>query len=149
MKKISIFLVIFLLINACANNVPQTNSQTMIEFTEVRRLNNNIELQQTIIVNNVKEITDLYTLLQDPNIRSSAPIPIFDGTQETMIVLKPKLEDFQYADIEVLSAELKKSKLIITYKEFENWEFTENQWSDPIVIIQVNAKPQEVELIKK
>lgn len=151
MKYINAFLVVFFFINACASTVNKTsndNPKAMIEFSEIRRLNNNIELQETTIVNNVKEITDIYNLLNEPNIRSSAPIPIFDAEKETMIVLKPKLKDHKYADIEILSVEYKNPKLTVTYKEVENWEFTENQWSDPIVIIQVNTKPKEIELIK-
>lgn len=151
MKYINSFLVVFFLINACASNVNKTsndNPKAMIEFSEIRRLNNNIELQETTIVNNVKEITDIYNLLNEPNIRSSAPIPIFDAEKETIIVLKPKIKDHKYADIEILSVEYKNPKLTVTYKEVENWEFTENQWSDPIVIIQVNTKPKEIELIK-
>lgn len=141
----------FLALNlSCSNskNITTEQSQTSIEFTEERRLNHPLNLNETTIINSSQELIELYGKLEDKSIPRSAPIPSFDGNIESIIVIKPTLKKLKYGDIEIESVEQIKSKLRINYREVENWEFTENKWNNPIVIIRVTEKPSEIQLNK-
>lgn len=151
MKKLSVFLVGFLFIISCANSAKEAstnNAHSMVEFTEERKLNHSADLPEVVIVNSLEELTSIYRELKDPDIPKSAPIPSFDPKNETILVLKPQLKDFQYADVEIVNIREEKNNITIDYKEVENWEYTENKWSDPILIIKVQGKPKTVTLKK-
>lgn len=151
MKKNFIFLVVlFLMINCAPNQMKSQkgNTENQIEFTEERRLNHSIPLTETYIINTNEDLVKLYSMLEDPNIPRSAPIPSVDFTKESIIVVKPKLKDFQYADIEIESIKSETSQYIVQYKEIENFEFSENKWSNPIVILRVKEQPNKVVLEK-
>lgn len=151
MKKQFIFLVVFFLMINCAPNQMKSqngNTENLIEFTEERRLNHSIPLTETYIINTNEDLVKLYSMLENPNIPRSAPIPSVDFTSESIIVVKPKLKDFQYADIEIESIKSEASQYIVQYKEVENFEFSENKWSNPIVILRVKEQPNKVVLEK-
>lgn len=151
MKKHFIFLVVFFLMINCAPNQMKSqngNTENQIEFTEERRLNHSIPLTETYIINTNEDLVKLYSMLENPNIPRSAPIPSVDFTSESIIVVKPKLSDFPYADIEIQSIKNEDSTFFINYKEVENFEFTENKWSNPIVILRVKEQPNKVVLEK-
>lgn len=152
MKKQFIFLVVFFLMINCAHN--QTNNQNgdnhnQIEFTEERRLNHPIPLTDTYLITSNEDLVKFYSQLQDPNIPRSAPIPSVDFTTESILVIKPKLKDLEYGDIEIQSILQGDTDYIIQYKEVINEEFTENKWSNPIVIVKVQGQPTKVELEKQ
>lgn len=151
MKKQFIFLVVFFLMINCAPNQMKNhngNPENQIEFTEERRLNHSIPLTETYIITSNEDLVKLYSMLADPNIPRSAPIPSVDFTKESIIVVKPKLKDFQYADIEIESIKSEDSQYVVQYKEVENFEFNENKWSNPIVILRVKEQPNKVVLEK-
>lgn len=145
---IFIFLILTGLSLSCSNskNINSEQSQISIDFTEERRLNHNLSLKETTIINSVQELNELYSKFNDKSIPRSAPIPTFDEKTESILVLKPTLENLTYGDIEIESVEKIKSKLKINYREIENWEFTENKWSNPIVILRISEKPSEIQL---
>lgn len=151
MKKQFIFLVVFFFMIHCAPNQMKSqngNTENQIEFTEERRLNHSIPLTETYIISSNDDLVKLYSMLEDPNIPRSAPIPSVDFTSESIIVVKPKLSDFPYADIEIESIKSEASQYIVQYKEVENFEFSENKWSNPIVILRVKEQPNKVVLEK-
>ncbi|SMC42583.1 hypothetical protein [Moheibacter sediminis] len=149
-KNIFLFAgITFLSLNlSCSNskNMNAAQSQNFIEFTEERKLNHSLNLKETTIINSAQELTELYSKLRDKSIPRSAPIPAFDENTESIIILKPTLKNLTYADIEIESIEKVKSKLRINYREIENWEFTENKWNNPIVILRISEKPSEIQL---
>lgn len=149
---ISVGLTFIGLISSCSNSKNMNSSQpqetVQIEFSEERRLNHDLNLKELTVINTIKELTEIYGELADPNIPRSAPIPTFDENSESILVIKPKLKTFTHGDIEIESVEKSNSKIIINYKEIENWEFTENKWDDPIVIIKISEKPSEIQLNK-
>src|SRR5690606_39197545 len=153
LSKLTIFLTNILLLGmilSCSNSkkLNNNNSTSSIEFTEERRLNFNSDLKEATIINSSQKLIALYGKMEKPNAPRSAPIPAFDEATESILVIKPKLKDYQYADVEILSIDKLNSKLIVNYKEVENWEFTEYNWSDPIVILRVSEKPSEIQLNK-
>ncbi|MET3731749.1 hypothetical protein [Moheibacter stercoris] len=151
MKKQFIFLVVFfLMINCAPNHSTNQNGKNnqQVEYSEERRLNHAIPLTETYIISSNDDLVKIYSLLKDPNIPRSAPIPSVDFTSESIIVVKPKLSDFPYADIEIQSIKNEDSTFFINYKEVENFEFTENKWSNPIVILRVKEQPNKVVLEK-
>lgn len=133
-----------------SQNMSQDTSQNtlQIEFTEERRLNHEIDLKETAIINDLQQLTELYGRLEDPSVPRSAPIPPFDENTESILVLKPVLKNHPYGDIQIENIEKSGSILTIHYQEIENWEYTENKWSDPIVILKVSTKPSEIKLNK-
>lgn len=136
----------------CANNQTKSateNSQNPVEFTEERRLNLAKDLPETKIIHSMEELTKLYGELNDPNFPKSAPIPSFDPEKESMILLKPKLKERNFGDIEIIDMKMVDSQLIVVYKEIENWESSENKWNDPILILRVEGKPKRVVLEKQ
>jgi hypothetical protein len=152
MKKLIVLPVVFFFMNSCAHTNRKSGSENSgipIEFTEERRLNHSNGYPETKIVNSLEEITKIYGELKDDYLPKSAPIPSFDSEKESIIVLKPKLKDRTYADIEIQQIQMDQTDLIITYSEVENWEFTENKWTDPILIIKVAGKPKKVVLNKQ
>lgn len=156
MKKILkiLFLFNFILFGSisCLNSNASNDSQTQdtmqqeIQFVEERRDNRAVDLPEVTIVNNMKHLTEIYSKLQDPSLRRSAPIPPFDEASETMLVIKPKLKKIQYGDIEIESIRGKENTLIINYREIENQENIENKLTNPVVILKVTAKPKMVNL---
>lgn len=151
--KPTFFILVFILVSAtisCTNSktVTQSASKENIEFTEERRLNHTADLKEATIINTSKELIALYSKFKDPNIPRSAPIPAFDESSESIIVIKPKNFEKKYADIEIVSIDEINSTLIVSYKEIENYEFTENQWNNPIVILRISKKPSEIKLNK-
>ena len=118
-----------------------------IEFTEERRLNHAIDLAEATVIRDLQELTRLYGRLEDPSTPRSAPIPFFDEETESVIVLKPVLEN-DYGDIQVENMEESNGTLTIYYREIENWEYRENKLSNPIVILRVSTKPSEIKLNK-
>lgn len=125
-----------------------TNPEEKIEFHEERRLNYEIDLKEVTIVNTIKDLTELYSQFKNPSVPRSAPIPVFDEKTESILIIKPKLETLTFGDIQIKSIEKSNSTLTINYRETENWEFTENKWSDPIIILRVSEKPSEIQLNK-
>lgn len=140
--------ILFSLIYSCSNFKNMNAASTSIEFNEERRLNQKIDLEEITLVNNMEELTQLYAKLKDPQIPRSAPIPVFDESSEMMVVIKPKLEKSVYADIEIEGVTKSNSKITVSYKEVENWEFQQNKWIDPIVIIRISEKSSEIQLNK-
>ena len=139
-------------VSSCSNSKKITSNQSEnseeMEFTEERRLNNSIKLEEISIINSLDELIELYGKLNDPNVPRSAPIPTFDEQNETILVIKPKLKSETFKDVEIVSIQNKDSQLEINYKEVENWEFTENKWKDPIVILKVTGKFSDIQIKK-
>lgn len=140
------FFSVFSLIYACSssNSIKALN----VDFTEERRLNYDLNLEEVTVINTSQELVELYGKLHDPEIPRSAPIPTFDENTESILVIKPILRNLTYGDIEIQSIEKSNSKLKINYREIESWEFAENKWNDPIVIVRVSEKPSEIKLNK-
>lgn len=145
-KNIFLIVGLMLLNLSCSKKMNPEQSKTKIEFTEERRLNHGLNIKQATIINSLQELTELYGKLQDPSFPRSAPIPSFDENTEAILIIKPKLKNLTYGDIEIESIEKSKSKLWINYREIENWEFSENKWDNPIVILRVSEKPSEIQL---
>ncbi len=129
-----------------ASNQSENNEE--MEFTEERRMNNPIKLDEISIINSSKELIELYGKLNDPEVPRSAPIPPFDDQNETILVIKPRLKSETFKDIEIVRIQNNDSQLIINYKEIENWEFTENKWKDPIIILKVTGKFSDIQIKK-
>ncbi len=140
------------LFSACSNsqnmNSSQSQNASQIEFTEERRLNHKIDLNEVTIINTLQELTELYSRMENPDVPRSAPIPPFNEKTESVLVIKPVLKNLVNGDIEIESIKKSKSKLTVNYKEIENWEYSENKWSNPIVIIKISDKPSEIKLNK-
>lgn len=147
-------LVIFLIgFFSCNNSKELSSSSTQnnenVQFTEERRLNSQLNLDEITVIRTVPELVALYEKLNDPNFPRAAPIPLFDEATEFMLVVKPKISTLTYGDIEIEAIQKSASKLIVKYKEIENWEFTENKWKDPVVILRVSGKSAPIELKKQ
>ena len=117
-----------------------------IEFEELLRTNKAVSLPEISVVKTMAELTQLYSDLQDSSYPRSAPIPIFDEKTESILVLNPGLTSVKNGDIEIESIELSKDSFVVTYKEIENWEYTENNLSHPIVLVKVNHKGNNAKL---
>ncbi|BAP30638.1 related to Epoxide hydrolase 1 [Chryseobacterium sp. StRB126] len=125
--------------------------QQEISFSEIRRLNLSIDLKPYTVINSSEEIHALYKKLRDPRYSRSAPIPILEDG-EYFLVLKPKLSQIKYGDIEVEKLERKNAVLRVYYKEIENFEYAQQKTGDPILILKVFEKPKNnnnIILIKK
>lgn len=143
-----LYLSIISLNYSCLNSKNMSTESSPIEFTEERRLNHAIDLKEITLINNMEELTNLYAKLNDPNIPRSAPIPVFDENSEMILVIKPKLETIVNGDIEIESVTQLNSKIMVNYKEIENWEYKENKSTHPIVIIRISEKSSEIKLNK-
>ncbi|MBT2620209.1 MULTISPECIES: hypothetical protein [Chryseobacterium] len=144
---ISIFL--FLLVFSCANykrNITPGKNAEKVEFTEIRRLNAEINLKEYTLINSTKGIKELYRQLDNSKFSRSAPIPVLEESGAYFLVLKPQLKNKKYGDIEIEKLEMNNSILLVNYKEIENREYAEEKQSNPIVILKVFNKPTEIKL---
>lgn len=127
------------------NKIVKVEKGGGIEFEEVRRLNFNIELKEVSVLKSFQDILSLYRKFENPDYAKSYPLP---GLQEDelIIVLKPPLTRIKYGDIEIKSISLREETLIINYKEIENWEYKRDLVSDPIVILKISERFNNIEL---
>lgn len=150
--KIFVSIVMMLFVISC-NGISNTNAQKTstlekVEYIEERRLNKNVDSKDVFVLDNMDDITAFYTKLQNPGITRQAPIPALEEG-ESLLVIKPKTNaTTPYTDIEVTSLTTKGTQLVVNYKEIENWEYTENKQSHPILILKIKNKPKSVILEK-
>lgn len=126
-------------------------NQQNISFSEIRRLNLSIDLKPYTVINSSEEIHALYKKLRDPGYSRSTPIPMVEKG-EYFLVLKPKLSQIKYGDIEVEKLERKNDVLKVYYKEVENFEYAEQKIENPILILKIFESPKNnsnIILIKK
>lgn len=135
-------------INTMTINSDNAEKNINVEFSEERRLNIDINLEEVVIINSMEGITELYGRLEQNRYSRSAPIPILQNDQESFIVIKPRLKDLPYGDLQINSLEAKGKKLIINYKEVENDEYSDKKLSHPMLIIKINLRPESVKLNK-
>lgn len=147
-KNIFLFTSLLIMTFSCVGT--KESQYHSIPFEEQLRTNVDIDLPEVKIVENLQDLTDLYTKLQDPKYPRSAPIPYFDNENESMILLKPQLKNHPNGDIEIIDVLMTGSEVTINYKEIENWEYAEKNQSHPILIIKINkvAKKVNLNLIK-
>jgi hypothetical protein len=152
LKSYLLFGTVFLLAFSCANsqNMGQTGPINKplneVGFTEIRRLNYPADIKESAVINSTKGIKELYSRLDNTAYSRSAPIPVLENDQECFLILKPKLNNIKYGDIEVKKLESNGSTLIVSYKEVENWEYAEKKQSDPILILKILTKPNLIKL---
>jgi len=153
-KLFLLFILLIISINlSCSNSQKIKESKDhpvlqKVDFAEERRLNFPINLNEATIITTVKELTELYSKLEDTNVPRSAPIPVFNEQSESFIILKPKLTKVQNGDIEIIDVKKDQTTLIINYREIQNFEYSENNWNNPILVIKVSDKPSKIKLIK-
>lgn len=124
-------------------NKPQGN----VEFSEVRRLNREVQLNDFLIIKDFSETVKLYGKLADKRFSRSAPIPTLEEN-EFFLLLKPIMKKQTFGDLEVTKMEMKGSVLNVYYKEISNEEYLLNKQKNPIVILRVNGVvPSGVKLI--
>jgi hypothetical protein len=124
-------------------NEPQGN----VEFSEVRRLNSEVQLNDFLIIKDFSETVKLYGKLADKRFSRSAPIPTLEDN-EFFLLLKPIMKKQIFGDLEVTKMEMKGSVLNVYYKEISNEEYLLNKQKNPIVILRVNGvAPSGVKLI--
>lgn len=160
MKSIRLVIFSFLWLVAglnCGNSVLaksdiKTNTAVIVDkdfinFSEVRRLNRDVDLREFIILTTFNQTLDLYRKLEDKKFPRSEPIPtLFDN--EFFIVVKPQLKKLKYGDIDVVRIEEKKSILNVYYKEIKNEEYSLNKQKNPILILRLKGNiPSSVKLI--
>lgn len=117
-----------------------------VEFTEIRRLNSNNDLNQYTIITSSKEIKELYKKFNDSRYSKSAPIPVLDEG-EYFLVLRPKLKNIPYGDVEIKKLEANGSILTVFYKEVKNLEYAEKKQSNPVLILKILDNPKKIKLI--
>jgi len=160
MKNVGLVIFSFLWLVAvlnCGNSVQPTSDmktitvmiakESFIDFSEVRRLNKDIDLKEFMILATFDQTLDLYGKLEDGKFSRSEPIPtLFDN--EFFIVLKPQLKKLKYGDINVVRIEEKNSVLNVYYKEIKNDEYLSNKQKNPILILRLKGNiPSNVKLI--
>ncbi|WP_139419190.1 hypothetical protein [Chryseobacterium mulctrae] len=160
MKNVGLVIFSFLWLVAvlnCGNSVQPTSDmktntvmiakESFIDFSEVRRLNKDIDLKEFMILATFDQTLDLYGKLEDGKFSRSEPIPtLFDN--EFFIVLKPLLKKLKYGDINVVRIEEKNSVLNVYYKEIKNDEYLSNKQKNPILILRLKGNiPSNVKLI--
>lgn len=147
-KNIIFLTAIFIMISSCAST--KENHQSSIPFEEQLRTNVGIDFPEVKLIADTDELTKIYTKLQDPKYPRSAPIPYFDEQNESMILLKPSLKNYPNGDIEIVDVIEFNSEITINYKEIENWEYSEKDQKNPILIIKISkvAKNVKLNLIK-
>lgn len=124
-------------------NDPQGN----VEFSEVRRLNREVQLNDFLIIKDFSETVKLYGKLADKRFSRSAPIPTLEEN-EFFLLLKPIMKKQIFGDLEVTKMEMKGSVLNVYYKEISNEEYLLNKQKNPILILRVNGvAPSGVKLI--
>lgn len=144
MKPLLLSLILCISTLSCMST--KESQYNSVPFEEQMRTNIETELPEVMLINNMQELTELYTQLQDPQFPRSAPIPIFDENTESMVVLSPKLNTYQFGDIEILDVKESNESLMVNYKETPNWEYADKKQTNPIVIIKVNKKAKKVKL---
>lgn len=124
-------------------NKPQVN----VEFSEVRRLNRDVQLSDFLIIKDFSETVKLYGKLEDKRFSRSVPIPTLEEN-EFFLLLKPIMKKQVFGDLEITKMEIKGSVLNIYYKEISNEEYLLNKQKNPILILRVNGvAPSSVKLI--
>lgn len=128
-------------------NTAMIVEENFIDFSEVRRLNKDVDLKEFMILTTFNQTLDLYRKLEDGKFSRSEPIPtLFDN--EFFIALKPQLKKLKYGDIDVIRIEEKKSVLNVYYREIENDEYLLNKQKNPILILRLKGNiPSSVKLI--
>lgn len=117
-----------------------------VDFSEVRRLNRDVALKESVIITTFKETLDIYSKLDDKKFSRSEPIPTLSD-DEFFILLKPKLKKLQYGDIEIVKIKSEKSALYIYYKEITNEEYLLNKLTNPIIIMRLKGNiPSSIKL---
>ena len=121
--------------------------QGNVEFSEVRRLNREVQLNDFLIIKDFSETVKLYGKLADKRFSRSAPIPTLEYN-EFFLLLKPIMKKQIFGDLEVTKMEMKGSVLNVYYKEISNEEYLLNKQKNPILILRVNGvAPSAVKLI--
>ena len=133
--------------NSKQNSIVIENTEIK-NFEEMRRLNYNIDLKETTVLNSFQDILALYQKLEDTKYSKGFPIPSLEEN-ETLIVLKPKLKIEKYGDLEIIEIQNKKENLLINYKEIPNSEYEKNRLSNPILIIKTPEKFKTIQLTLK
>ncbi|GAB0156483.1 hypothetical protein CHRYSEOSP005_17480 [Chryseobacterium sp. Alg-005] len=160
MKKallLMFMLVLFVFASGCkplsaTKNPVETESirvknNNEVKFSEVRRLNKDVSLQEYMIIRSFEETVKLYRLLEDKRFSRSEPIPTL-AENEFILLLKPELKIKQYGDIEVVKIEESQSVLNVYYKEIDNEEYSANKQKNPILILIVEGKiPSRIKLM--
>lgn len=124
-----------------------SRNDSEVKFSEVRRLNKSIPLEEYMILESFEETVKLYSLLEDKRFSRSEPIPVL-SENEFLLMLKPELKTQQYGDIEVVNVEREKSVLNVYYKEINNEEYLLNKEKNPILILKIEGKvPSHVNII--
>lgn len=122
-------------------------SQGNVEFSEVRRLNREVQLNDFLIIKDFSETVKLYGKLADKRFSRSAPIPTLEKN-EFFLLLKPIMKKQIFGDLEVTKMEMKGSVLNVYYKEISNEEYLSNKQKNPILILRVSGvAPSAVKLI--
>ncbi|WP_162088814.1 hypothetical protein [Chryseobacterium aquaeductus] len=121
--------------------------QVMIDFSEVRRLNRDIILNEYLMITDFDQTVKLYSQLEDKRFSRSEPIPaLFE--KDFFLMLKPKMKKELYGDIEVTKMEIKNSVLNVYYKEITNEEYLSEKQKNPILILRVNGEiPSSIKLM--
>jgi hypothetical protein len=118
-----------------------------VKFSEVRRLNREVPLKESMVIQSFEETVKLYRLLEDKRFSRSEPVPTL-SENEFLLLLKPEMKIKQYGDIEVVKIEEEQSVLHVYYKEVDNEEYVLNKEKNPILILIVEGKiPSKVKLI--
>lgn len=129
--------------NETVVNVPQDN----VEFSEVRRLNRDVQLSEYMILKNFDETLKLYAQLEDKRFSRSEPIPALEEN-EFFLMMKPKMKSELFGDIEVMKIEMKNSVLNVYFKEISNQEYLSNKQKNPILILRIKGKaPSGIKMI--
>ena len=138
--------------NSVSKNEFQTKSvmkipQDSIGFSEVRRVNRDIIMNDYMIITKFTETVELYSRLDDKKFSRSEPIPaLFEN--DFLLILKPKMIKQQFGDIEVTKMAMKNYVLNVYYKEISNEEYLSNKQKNPILILRINgAVPSSVKMI--
>lgn len=149
------FLILILTTIACTPNSLSSKLEnshentTPIAFFEERRLNKKIDFPEVTVVNSLVKLTEIYAQLEEPNFPRSAPIPSFDPSSESILVLKPKMENNSFSDVNVQKISLtKNNEWLVQYAYAPSEEFVQNKWNDPIIILRVSGHPETVKLVK-
>lgn len=118
-----------------------------VKFSEVRRLNSEVQLNNFVIIKDFSETVKLYGKIADIRFSRSEPIPTLEEN-EFFLLLKPIMKKQTFGDFEVTKMEMKGSVLNVYYKEIRNEEYFLNKQKNPIVILRVNGvAPSGVKLI--
>lgn len=130
------------------NNTVKIEKREGVEFEEMRRINFKIDIKEVSVLKDFDKILNFYQKLENPKYPKSYPIPSLQEG-ERLIVIKPALKKIKFGDIEIINIENKNETLFINYKEVENWEYKRDHVSDPIVIIKVSEKFNNIKLTSK